>query len=373
MRRQRLAAHPGQGRRRRPDARRAARGHGPRRDPGRRDGDGDDARRLPGAQGRARRRRPRRRPADRGRLLMADEVRIGMLGSGLHRGPLRCPACGTCRAPGSWPTPATGGARGAAVRDRHGIARTYDSMDGLCADPEVDLVVVALPNHLHLEAVRAAAAARQGRRCARSRSAGTPRRPPRCSASSRTPACSTATSRTRSSARRSCKIARDGRVGRARTGAHDPRARGPLRSARGALLGRRDRRRRRVPRHGLPLHRGRPLHLRQGRAGSRRVRLGRDARPRRQDDRRGQRRSRSSASRTAGRRRSRRRGRPRAASRSATRSTASAAGSSTTSARRRSGRSSSEPAGYLGREDRRRHRLGLSRSPTSRASTATTR
>ena len=54
MRRQHLAAHRGQGRRRRPDARRADRGHGPRRHPGRRDGDGDDPRRLQGAQGRAR-------------------------------------------------------------------------------------------------------------------------------------------------------------------------------------------------------------------------------------------------------------------------------------------------------------------------------
>ena len=32
-------------------------------------------------------------------------------------------------------------------------------MAELCADPAVDLVVVALPNHLHLDAVRIAAAA----------------------------------------------------------------------------------------------------------------------------------------------------------------------------------------------------------------------
>ena len=42
----------GQGRRRRADARRPARGHGARRHAGRRDGDEDDARRLPGAEGR---------------------------------------------------------------------------------------------------------------------------------------------------------------------------------------------------------------------------------------------------------------------------------------------------------------------------------
>ena len=62
---QHLAARPGQGRRRRPDARRAAGGHGPRRDPDRRDGDRDDHRRLPGPQGR-RRRRSRAPPAGEG-------------------------------------------------------------------------------------------------------------------------------------------------------------------------------------------------------------------------------------------------------------------------------------------------------------------
>ena len=39
---------------------------------------------------------------------------------------------------------------------RHG-SRAYDSIDGVCADPDVDLVVVSLPNHLHVEAVRSAA------------------------------------------------------------------------------------------------------------------------------------------------------------------------------------------------------------------------
>lgn len=35
-------------------------------------------------------------------------------------------------------------------------SRAYDSIEGVCADPEVDLVVVSLPNYLHLEAVRTA-------------------------------------------------------------------------------------------------------------------------------------------------------------------------------------------------------------------------
>lgn len=41
----------------------------------------------------------------------------------------------------------------------HGIPRQFTDMEQLCADPDVDMVVIALPNHLHLEAVRIAAAA----------------------------------------------------------------------------------------------------------------------------------------------------------------------------------------------------------------------
>jgi predicted dehydrogenase len=47
--------------------------------------------------------------------------------------------------------------RRAAFAERFG-SRPFDSIEGVCADPEVDLVVVSLPNHLHVEAVRAAAA-----------------------------------------------------------------------------------------------------------------------------------------------------------------------------------------------------------------------
>ena len=51
---------------------------------------------------------------------------------------------------------------GAGVERREQFARRFgsrpaDSIDAVCADPEVDLVVVSLPNHLHLEAIRAAA------------------------------------------------------------------------------------------------------------------------------------------------------------------------------------------------------------------------
>ena len=44
-------------------------------------------------------------------------------------------------------------------------SRQYDSIEKLCADPEVDLVVIALPNEMHVEAVRIAAAAGKGIVC----------------------------------------------------------------------------------------------------------------------------------------------------------------------------------------------------------------
>ncbi len=44
-------------------------------------------------------------------------------------------------------------------------SRPCASIEEMCADPEVDLVVVSLPNHLHLDAVRAAASAGKGVAC----------------------------------------------------------------------------------------------------------------------------------------------------------------------------------------------------------------
>lgn len=49
--------------------------------------------------------------------------------------------------------------RAAAFGADRGIPRQYTSMEELCADDDLDMVVIALPNHLHLEAVRIAAAA----------------------------------------------------------------------------------------------------------------------------------------------------------------------------------------------------------------------
>src|SRR4051794_9588931 len=42
---------------------------------------------------------------------------------------------------------------------RHDVPRQCTEVEALCADDEVDIVVVALPNHLHADAVRTAAGA----------------------------------------------------------------------------------------------------------------------------------------------------------------------------------------------------------------------
>jgi predicted dehydrogenase len=55
--------------------------------------------------------------------------------------------------------------RAAEFGSRHAIPRQYTSMEQLCADPDVQIVVIGLPNHLHLDAVRAAAGHRRAIVC----------------------------------------------------------------------------------------------------------------------------------------------------------------------------------------------------------------
>ncbi len=85
-------------------------------------------------------------------------VRIGVLGSGFvadfYLDGLR--DVRSARAVANYSRSAE---RAADFGRRRDIGRQYTDIAELCADPEVDLVVVALPNHLHVEAVRTAAAA----------------------------------------------------------------------------------------------------------------------------------------------------------------------------------------------------------------------
>src|SRR3982074_727407 len=55
--------------------------------------------------------------------------------------------------------------RGKEFGSRHGVPRQYTRIEDLCADTEVQMVVIALPNHLHLPATRIAAAARKAIVC----------------------------------------------------------------------------------------------------------------------------------------------------------------------------------------------------------------
>ena len=129
--RQHLAARPGQGRRRRPDAGRAARGHEPGHDPDRRHGDQDHHRRLPGAQGRRRTRRGR----DGARSRAATDDRACRSASGCSAPASSASstptACATCRTPGSWPTTAPG--RSDAPRSRRASAAGPPTRSRPCA------------------------------------------------------------------------------------------------------------------------------------------------------------------------------------------------------------------------------------------------
>ncbi len=90
-------------------------------------------------------------------------VGVGMLGSGFigefHADGLRYAS--NARVVANY---GAGAERREAFAGRFG-SRAYDSIEGVCTDPDVDLVVVSLPNQLHLEAVRAAAAAGKGVAC----------------------------------------------------------------------------------------------------------------------------------------------------------------------------------------------------------------
>jgi len=87
---------------------------------------------------------------------MTDPVGIGMLGSGFigdfHTAGLRhVPAARLVANYGR------GSERREALAVKYGYERSHDSIDALCADEQVDVVVVSLPNEQHLEAVGSAA------------------------------------------------------------------------------------------------------------------------------------------------------------------------------------------------------------------------
>ncbi len=91
------------------------------------------------------------------------EVRIGMLGSGFI-GTFHALGLAHAQDARVVTNYGAGHERREAFADQFG-SRPVDSIGALCADPQVDLVVVSLPNELHLEAVRAAAGAGKAVAC----------------------------------------------------------------------------------------------------------------------------------------------------------------------------------------------------------------
>ena len=86
--------------------------------------------------------------------------------------------------------------RGAAFQQRWDVPASTTSIDDAVDHPDVDTVVIGLPNHMHEEAVAAAVAAGKAVLCTKPlgphrRGGAADRR-----SSSRTPACSAATSKT---------------------------------------------------------------------------------------------------------------------------------------------------------------------------------
>ena len=238
-----------------------SRGDGAGRHPDRRHGHRGDHPRLPGPQGRD---APRGRSVRRGgRLLMATRSASGMLGSGFigefHTLGLRyvpdarvvanCDADRTARA---------------AFAARFGSRPAAHSIEAVCADPDVDLVVVSLPEPPPPRGGPGPRRPRARPSRAPSRSAGPPTSRRTCSARCATPASSRAYLENVVFNPDIMRMREMVAVGRHRPRHDVPRPRGPQRAARRALLGRGARRRRGAAGHGLPRHRVRALPVRQG-------------------------------------------------------------------------------------------------------------
>jgi predicted dehydrogenase len=91
-------------------------------------------------------------------------VRYGVLGSGFVAD-FYCDGLESVRNASAVANYSRSQERADAFAARRGITRTYTDMAELCGDPEVDMVIIALPNHLHVEATRVAANAGKGIVC----------------------------------------------------------------------------------------------------------------------------------------------------------------------------------------------------------------
>ena len=88
-----------------------------------------------------------------------DPVRWGILGAGRIAEGAVLPALGKSPAARAHAIAARDRDRAVAMAGRCSVEKAYGSYDALLADPAVEVVYVALPNHLHVEYARKAAEA----------------------------------------------------------------------------------------------------------------------------------------------------------------------------------------------------------------------
>jgi predicted dehydrogenase len=87
---------------------------------------------------------------------MADPVRWGILGAARIAEGAILPGLGNSPAAEAHAIAARDKDRAIAMAERCGVAKAYGSYEALVADPDVEVVYVALPNHLHVEWARRA-------------------------------------------------------------------------------------------------------------------------------------------------------------------------------------------------------------------------
>jgi len=89
--------------------------------------------------------------------MIAEPVRWGILGAARIADGAILPALKNSPTCLPWAVAARDADRARAMAERHSVPRSYGSYDALLADPDVEAIYIALPNHLHIEWARKAA------------------------------------------------------------------------------------------------------------------------------------------------------------------------------------------------------------------------
>lgn len=92
-------------------------------------------------------------------VVRTEPVRWGILGAARIADAAILPGLTNSAACAPFAIAARDEARARSMADKHGVQNAYGSYDALLADPQVEAVYIALPNHLHIEWARKAAVA----------------------------------------------------------------------------------------------------------------------------------------------------------------------------------------------------------------------